>query len=140
MLVPNRLAFDVEYYAHKLFEGIKPFEKELYPEISGCKPMVYYWGKVATCTNPSCGAKIPLLRQFYLSKRRGAPKKDWVYLNPIINGKDISFEVKKGECREEGWIGRANLKCPCCGNMTEAKVLKKEFISKIDSRRLLAVI
>lgn len=140
VLVPNRLAFDVEYYAHKLFEGIKPFEKELYPEISGCKPMVYYWGKVATCTNPSCGAKIPLLRQFYLSKRRGAPKKDWVYLNPIINGKDISFEVKKGECREEGWIGRANLKCPCCGNMTEAKVLKKEFISKIDSRRLLAVI
>lgn len=138
--IPNRLSWDIEYYAHVLFASIKDFENDLYPTISGCKPMVYYWGKVATCTNPSCGAKIPLLRQFYLSKRRGAPKNNWVYLNPIVNGKDISFEVKRGECKEEGWIGRANLKCPCCGNMTEAKVLKKEFVSHKDTRKLLAII
>lgn len=36
-----------------------------------------------------------MLKQFYLSKKRTAKSKDWVYLNPIINSNQISFEIKK---------------------------------------------
>lgn len=138
--IPNRLAFDVEYYAKKIYSDLKYLGNLLYPDLNNQKPLVYYWGKVAKCTNPSCNADIPLLGQFYISKRRGAPKKEWKYLQPHIKGSEISFSIENGECNEPGWIGRANLKCPCCGNVTEAKELKKQFKVGKDGRRLLYVV
>lgn len=138
--IPNRLSFDVEYYARKLFKNVEHFGNELYPKIDNTKPLVFYWAKVAKCTNPSCNAEVPLLGQFYISKRRGTPKKQWSYLSPIINGNKISFEIAKGECKENAWISRANMTCPCCGSVTEAKELKKQFKSHNDNRRLLYIV
>ncbi|MBR2245016.1 MAG: DUF1156 domain-containing protein [Prevotella sp.] len=138
--IPNRLAFDVEFYANQIYSDLKYLDYQLYPELNNKTPFVYYWAKVAKCTNPSCNADIPLLGQFYISKRRGAPKKDWKYLQPHIDGANISFTIESGECNEPGWIGRANLKCPCCGNVTEAKELKKQFKAGKDKRRLLYII
>lgn len=63
-----------------------------------------------------------------------------MYLNPIINGTQIEFEIKRGKFDDEGWISRGNLICPCCGNTTENAVLKKQFTEKITTEKMLAVI
>lgn len=68
------------------------------------------------------------------------PSNKKVYLKPIIDGTSIQFEIHKGTIKEEGWIQRANLKCPCCGNITEVKKIKEQFHSKKTSSRILAVI
>ena len=139
--IPNRLSFDVEYYAKKLYKKCKLKLDSLYPILkNGDTPIVYYWAKTAHCSNPTCNVEIPLLRQFYLSKRRNSSKSEWIYLKPRINNKTIDFTIEKGECSEEGWISRGNLKCPCCNSVTDVKSLKKNFIYHKDSRRLLAVI
>ena len=66
----------------------------LYPaDEKGNKPVAYYWARTATCSNPSCRAEVPLLKQFYLANTKS--KK--VYLNPIIHGTDIQFEIKAWE-------------------------------------------
>lgn len=135
--IPNRLSFDVEYYAKKLLAMTEGEVGHLYPaDEDGNKPIAYYWARTAKCSNPSCGAEVPLLKGFYLANT----SKKKIYLNPIINGTDIQFEVCKGIYNSEGWNSRGNLTCPCCGNITNVKQVKQQFMSKQTSERLLAVI
>ena len=65
--IPNRLSFDVEFYAKKLLATTEAEVGHLYPaDEKGNKPVAYYWARTATCSNPSCRAEVPLLKQFYL--------------------------------------------------------------------------
>lgn len=140
-IIPNRLSFDVKYYAEKLLDRTFKEIGHLYPSnYKGEKPIVYYWVRVGICGNPTCKAEVPLLRQFYLSKRRSAASFEYVYFDPIIDGNKITLEIKKGITEKEAFIDRANLKCPICGSITEAKKLKKQFVDKSTKEILAAVI
>jgi len=133
----NRLAFDVEYFARKLLKLAENDIGHLYPsDKEGNKPVAYYWARTATCANPSCRAEVPLLKGFYLVNKKD--KK--VFLNPIIDGKNIHFEIKKGKSDTEGWNHRASLKCPVCGNVTTTNGLKEQFKAGKTFEKLLAVI
>ena len=138
--VPNRLSFDVEYYAKKLLAMTEAEVGHLYPaDEKGNKPVAYYWARTATCSNPACRAEVPLLKQFYLANTKF--KK--VYLNPIINGTDIQFEIKQGSYNEKdlpGWNNRCVLTCPCCGSVTTAQQVKSQFANKKAGEKLTAII
>lgn len=135
--IPNRLAFDVEFYARKLLKMTEEEIGHLYPpDENGNKPIAYYWARVATCANPACGAEVPLLKQFYLVNK----KDKQIHLRPVINDKKIQFEIAKGKIDIEGWNVRGNLKCPCCGNTTGIKTVKEQFINGIVHEKMLAVI
>lgn len=138
--IPNRLSWDVEYYAKELLEMTEKEVGYLYPaDESGNKPIAYYWARTAKCSNPSCGAEVPLLKQFYLANT--SRKK--VFLNPIINGTDIQFEIKEGKYDEKmmpGWNNRGNLTCPCCGSVTKVNEIKNQSKNGFLKERLLAII
>ncbi|UZJ38780.1 DUF1156 domain-containing protein [Prosthecochloris sp. SCSIO W1103] len=135
--IKNRLAFDVEYYCDKMLMLAEKDIGHLYPEDeNGNKPIAYYWARVGTCANPSCGAKVPLLKGFYLCNK--SDKK--VHLKPVVNGTLINFAVKKGVIDEKGWVNRGNFTCPCCNNVTDVKILKQQNIAGEVEERLLAVI
>ncbi|MBN1561009.1 DUF1156 domain-containing protein [candidate division KSB1 bacterium] len=135
--VRNRLAFDVEYYAKKLLRMTEVEIGHLYPaDEKGDKPIAYYWARTATCSNPSCGAEVPLLKQFYLVNK--SYKK--IYLAPIIEGTKISFKISEGSTKRESWIKRGNLICPCCGNITDSNELKRQFNNKLNREILLVTI
>lgn len=136
--IPNRLAFDVEFYAKKILTETEKEVGYLYPtDEKGNKPVAFYWARTAKCSNPSCGADVPLLKQFYLANT----SKKRVYFNPIINGTDITFEIKEGKCDHlNGWNNRGNLTCPCCGNVTSVNLVKQQFKKDGIPERLLAII
>jgi adenine-specific DNA methylase len=136
--IPNRLAFDVEFYAKKILAETEKEVGYLYPaDEKGNKPVAYYWARTAKCSNPSCGAEVPLLKQFYLANT----KKKKVYLNPLINGTDIQFEIKKGSCEHlMGWNKRGNITCPCCGSVTSVDKVKEQSLNHRLNERLIAVI
>lgn len=140
--IANRLSFDVAFYAKKLLAAAEAEIGHLYPaDEKGNKPIAYYWARVGTCSNPSCRAEVPLLKGFYLSKRRTVSEKNFVYLKPLINGTKIEFEITKGKYEEEGFVqNRKSLVCPCCGNVTSNADLKTQFLNNTFSERLLAVI
>jgi adenine-specific DNA methylase len=111
--------------------------QNIYPDDAKSKNLIaHYWVRVGNCINPSCKAEVPLLKQFYLVNKKGKE----TYLNPVIDGKKINFEIKHGNCNEVGWLQRGNLKCPVCGNTTEIKILKDQFINGKTSERLVALI
>lgn len=133
----NRLSFDVEYYAKKILKETEAEVGYLYPaDEQGRKPVAYYWVRTAICSNPSCRAKIPLLKGFYICNT--AKKK--IYLNPIINGTDIHFEIAKGTYHLPEWNKRGNLTCPCCQSVTTVAQLREQAVNGIMSQKLLAVI
>lgn len=138
--IPNRLSFDVEYYAQKLLAMTEAEVGHLYPaDEKGNKPIAYYWARTATCSNPSCKAEVPLLKQFYLANTKS--KK--VYLNPIIHGTDIQFEIKEGSYDEKvlpGWNKTGNLICPCCGSITTSKQVKEQANKIGLKERFIAII
>lgn len=138
--IPNRLSFDVEYYAKKLLAMTEAEVGHLYPaDEKGNKPIAYYWTRTATCSNPSCKAEVPLLKQFYLANTKS--KK--VYLNPIIHGTDIQFEIKEGSYDEKvlpGWNKTGNLICPCCGSITTSKQVKEQANKIGLKERFIAII
>jgi putative DNA methylase len=136
--IANRLSFDVEFYAQKLLAAAEAEIGHYYPaDEKGNKPIAYYWARVGTCSNPSCRAEVPLLKGFYLANT-GTKQ---VYLNPVINGTKIDFELKYGNCEVPGFVqNRKSLVCPCCGNTTSNADLKSQFLKKSYTERLIAVI
>src|SRR5690625_3818183 len=137
--LPNRLAHDVEYYAEKLLQGAEEKIGHLYPaDEEGQRPIAYYWARVGTCANPTCGAEVPLLRQFYLSRK----KNKYIHLHPVIQGEKIDFEIREGKTEMEGWMSRNGLHCPVCHNITDIGTIKNESINRSGKlkQRLLAVI
>lgn len=135
--IPNRLSWDVEYYAKELLEMTEHQVGYLYPkDENGNIPIAYYWVRTAKCSNPSCGAEVPLMKSFYLAN---TPKKK-VYLKPIINGTNIEFQLAEGKCDVESWNHRGNMTCPCCGNVTNVNQIKEQARNKQIKSRLLAII
>ncbi len=141
--IPNRLSFDVQYYAKKLLSDTEKGIGHLYPsDEKGNKLFVNLWARIGTCNNPSCKAKVPLLKQFFISNPRasGSNHSRKIYLNPIINGTAISFELKNGEPQIEPWVRRGNLVCPCCGSVTDVNMLKRQFIEGTITEKVLVKI
>ncbi|OAV44065.1 DUF1156 domain-containing protein [Lewinella sp. 4G2] len=139
--VENRLSHDVEHYANLLLDRTKAKVGHLYPaDPNGEEVIAYYWARTATCTNPSCGAEVPLLRQGYLVNKKGKDGKK-VHLHPTIKDKQIDFQIREGKESESfSYISRGNLNCPICKNQTLAKELKKQFKAETTGTRLLATI
>ena len=138
--IPNRLSFDVEYYAKKLLAMTEAEVGHLYPaDEKGNKPIAYYSTRTATRPNPPSKPEVPLLKQFYLANTKS--KK--VYLNPIIHGTDIQFEIKEGSYDEKvlpGWNKTGNLICPCCGSITTSKQVKEQANKIGLKERFIAII
>lgn len=135
----NRLSFDVEFYAKKILKETELEEGYLYPaDEMGRKPVAYYWVRTAKCGNPSCGAEVPLLKDLYICNT--AKKK--VYLDPIVEGKSIRFDLKTGDTSKKGFLKHrgCSLTCPCCGSVTEAEEIKRDFVLTKNYGKLLAVI
>lgn len=121
--IPNRLAWDVEFYAKRI---LRETEKEIgwmYPaDENGNKVVAYLWTRTALCSNPSCVARVPLIHGFQIANT----SKNKLYFNPIINGNKISFELKKGTSTLKSWNNRGTITCPCCGSVTNVEEVKNQ--------------
>ncbi len=135
--IPNKLSFDVTHFTHDLISKAEQQIGYLYPpDKNGNSPVAYYWARTGICSNPTCRAEIPLIKNFYLANN----KSKQIYLNPIVTGKTITFEIKRGVCNVDSWLNRGNLKCPVCDNLTDKTTLKKQFTSGRKDEKLIAVI
>ena len=138
--IDNRLAFDIEYYARSIIEKTEKEIGNLYPgDEDGNKAVAYYWVRTATCSNPSCRAKVPMLKTFYLVNT----SKKSIYIHPLIKGDQIEFEIRNGHYDERtnrGWNNRGTVTCPCCGSVTDVETVKKESITTGLKARLIAMI
>jgi putative DNA methylase len=123
----NRLSFDFTYFANKILTELKTKHSNIYNTSKKDEfPIAYYWIRHASCSNPTCKAEVPLLKQFYLSKRRGSNSNDWISLYPVIEGNKIQLEIKRGLNESEPIVKGSSVICPCCASTTTMTEVKRQ--------------
>jgi adenine-specific DNA methylase len=92
---------------------------DLYPkDPDGATPIAYLWARTVRCESPHCGAEIPLVRSFWLSKkahRRRALR--YRVERPAGETPRVEFEVFEPKTEKEvpgGTVSRAKATCVCC--------------------------
>jgi adenine-specific DNA methylase len=100
-------------------------EKELaefYPtDGDGARPIAYLWARTVRCESPNCGAEIPLVRSFWLSKKSNRKR---ALQTKVVRKRGetprIEFEIfepKKDSDVPNGTVARAKATCLCCGTV-----------------------
>jgi adenine-specific DNA methylase len=155
----KKLKEDVERWGNWVFERAKEEIGRFYPnevvetneiELVGgkrreeLKPIGYIWARTIPCQNPSCGAEIPLMRQFWLAKK----EKRKVSLYPYVEGKEVKFrivgngyeEMPEGFDPSKGTVKGAIATCPVCGFVCDANTTRKLFQQGKAGQRMVAVV
>lgn len=126
---PQGLAEDVQYYGMWIREQAGLRIGSLYPLASlpdGRKATVlaWLWARTVACPNPACGANVPLVRSFWLAKKKG--KEAWV--RPVVDGKAIRFEIGHGQDGPPvtGTVSRTGANCLVCNTPVPLAYVRTE--------------
>ena len=108
------LAEDVRYYGEWMRNEAKKRIGHLYPKVKITQDMIdagrdnlepyrgqeltviaWLWARTVKCPNPACGHRMPMLRSFWLSKKKGKE----VFAKPILNKEEgsVRFEIAFGK-------------------------------------------
>ncbi|MCZ2207310.1 DUF1156 domain-containing protein [Cylindrospermopsis raciborskii] len=145
------LAADVKYYGKWMRDEAFNRIGDLYPKVKlpseygnqEATVIAWLWARTVKCPNPACGCRMPLVRSFQLSTKKG--KEAWV--EPVIdhtqNPPVITFEVKtgKGKVPESPKTGRgATFQCLACEQPSGDKHIKAEGMAGRMDDQLIAIV
>jgi putative DNA methylase len=118
------LANDIRYYGKWMRDEAKKRIGHLYPKVTLPKEygggeatvIAWLWTRTITCPNPACGAHMPLVRSFYLSKKKG--KEAWVepHVDYSTTPPTIRYVVTTSKSKpHDGTVNRQGARCIACG-------------------------
>jgi putative DNA methylase len=105
------------------------------------KVIAWLYCRSVRCANSSCGADVPLISKFWLCTKSG--KQAW--LNPVIDGKKVRFEILSGEADaglktrlaagsrvvlETGKVAKAAFQCLVCSEQVKGKYIDSQAANK----------
>jgi adenine-specific DNA methylase len=133
----------VREWGRWVLEQVKPELQRFYPsEPDGGSVVAYLWAKTVRCTNPACGAEIPLVGQRWLSRHaqktpvyyRLLPQLDRTLSVQVVEG------VPYGENPSEGTTARGTARCLHCPQTLSPDDVKAQFQKGRDGRMMLVVV
>ncbi len=151
------LAEDVRYYGKWMREQAEERIGHLYPKVTVTAEMAegredlrlyvgrdltviaWLWARTVKCPNFACRAEMPLVRSFWLSKKKG--KQAWV--EPIVDHeeKTVRFEVRVGDGEpQEGTVNRRGTRCIVCGEPVPFNHVRSEGKAERMGARLMAIV
>ncbi len=153
----NPLVEDVKYWGNWVLREAKKEIGPFYPEeADGSIPVGYIWARTIPCQNPSCGAEIPLMRQFWLAKKKNKKVALYPYSAEKARANDavpqpsktVQFTIvgdgyeswPEGFKPENGTVSRAVATCPVCASTVEANTTRRLFKEGKSGQRMVAVV
>ena len=141
------LAEDIRYYGEWIRKEAEKRIGHLYPKVKVPKEqgggeatvIAWVWARRVKCPNPACEVKMPLVKSFWLSKKKG--KKAWI--EPIIDrvNKTVRFEVKRGDgVPPEGTVNRRGTRCIVCGDTAPFDYVRSEGKAGRISQQLIGIV
>ena len=111
------LADDIRYYGRWMRERAHERVGHFYPKVrlmdgGEATVIAWLWARTIPCPNPTCGAAMPLMRTFQVSKKKG--NEHWI--RPVVEGADISFVVQDHSdgVPTGGTVNRNGATCIAC--------------------------
>lgn len=136
------LAEDVRRYGRWIRDEAERRIGHLYPKAklpdgSEATVIAWIWARTVTCPNPACGGTMPLVRSFWLGKKKGKER----YVQPIPEGKRVRFEIRgpHGTPRE-GTVGRNGAVCLLCGTPVLLAYIRNEGKAGRMAAQLMAIV
>jgi adenine-specific DNA methylase len=120
---------DLREACRKILEAAEREVVEFYPpDPDGARPVAYFWARTVHCESPRCGAEIPLLSSFWLSKKT-THRRALVPVITAANGQPptVVFRLVEPKNEEEVPLGTARngmAQCPCCKAVIPPKRLQ----------------
>ncbi len=134
------LAADVRYYGEWMRDRAWERIGSLYPlGPNGETVIAWLWARTVRCPNPACGAQMPLVRSFDLSKKKGKETR----VEPIIDriARRVTFTVKSGGGKApEGTVERSGARCIVCGTPVPFKHIRAEGRAGRMGAQLMAIV
>lgn len=123
----SALAEDVRWYGRWMRDEAYRRIGHLYPKgPNGETVIAWIWARTVRCPNPACGARMPLVRSFALSTKKG--KEAWVEPSVDHAACTVRFEVRHGLGAPEGTRQRGASKCLICGNLASDEDVRQQAI------------
>ncbi len=143
------LAEDIRYYGKWMRDEAERRIGHLYPKVTLPKEygggeatvIAWLWTRAVMCPNPACGIQMPLVRSFYLSKKKG--KEAWVEpeVDKTTTPPTLHFKVKTGKGKpQDGTLGRQGAICIACGNAVPLEYLRNAGKEQKLGNKLLAIV
>ena len=142
------LAADVREYGQWMRDRAEQQLGALYPQVGGMTVIAWIWARTIACPNPACGIEMPLVRSWWLGKKRGKQ----AYVVPIVvpdesqpAGKRVEFTIgtdgrSAPSSATDGTVGRQGATCVACGSATDLKVVRAIAASGGLGRQLMAIV
>jgi putative DNA methylase len=139
------LAEDVRLYGKWMRDEAERRIGHLYPKAKladgrEATVIAWLWARTVTCPNPACRSRMPLVRSFWLGKKKG--KEAWV--NPIADpvNKRVSFEIGHGPQGPpvEGTVGRTGATCLVCTSPVPLEHIRSEGRAGRLRAQLMAIV
>ncbi|EIV91759.1 DUF1156 domain-containing protein [Frankia sp. QA3] len=147
------LAADVREYGAWMRDEAEKRIGHLYPKATlpnGTKATViaWIWARTVACPNPACGIEMPLVRSWWLGKKKGKE----AYVVPEIvpdpaypSGQRVAFTIghdKAGAptATMDGTVSKTGARCLACDAAAELKYVRAEGRSGRIGAQLMAVV
>lgn len=147
------LAADVRAYGAWMRDAAEEKIGHLYPKarlVDGTDATViaWIWARTVTCPNPACGIEMPLVRSWWLGKKKGKE----AYVVPTVvgdpthpSGQRVAFEIGHDlyaapTAETDGTVGRTGAECLACGTSVDLKYVRSEGREGRLDAQLMAVV
>jgi putative DNA methylase len=146
------LAADVRAYGQWIRDEAEQRIGHLYPAAklsdgTSATVIAWIWARTVTCPNPACGIEMPLVRSWWLGKKRGKE----AYVVPCVvpdashpSGKRVSFAIKHDSARaprgsDDGTVTRNDATCVACKTVVSKGHIKTEGRGRRLGATLMAI-
>lgn len=140
------LAEDVRRYGEWMRDEAERRIGHLYPKATlkdGTKATViaWIWARTVTCPNPACGIEMPLVRSWWLGKKKG---KEAYVVHRVVDGK-VEFRIGHDPkyaptAKDDGTVGRTGATCVSCATSAPLSYLRAQGVEGRIGAKLLAVV
>ncbi|MFV8277338.1 DUF1156 domain-containing protein [Mycobacteroides abscessus] len=140
------LAEDVRRYGQWMRDEAEKRIGHLYPKAtlpdgSHATVIAWIWARTVTCPNPACGIAMPLVRSWWLGKKKG---KEAYVIPSVVDGKvqfTIGHDPKHGPAKDnDGTVGRTGAICIGCASAVDLNYIRAESRAARMSAQLMAIV
>ncbi|MGX1770102.1 DUF1156 domain-containing protein [Dietzia sp. NPDC055343] len=139
------LAEDVRRYGQWMRDEAEKRIGHLYPKAKspdGPKSVIaWIWARTVTCPNPACGIQMPLVRSWWLGKKKGKE----AYVVPTVDDRQVRFTIghDKAEAptrEDDGTVSRTGAMCVSCKTAIDRNYIKSEGMAGRMGAQLMATV
>ncbi|MGP5641611.1 DUF1156 domain-containing protein [Brachybacterium tyrofermentans] len=110
--------------------------------------IAWIWARTVTCPNPACSIEMPLVRSWWLAKKKGKE----AYIVPTVvddaeapSGRSVQYSIGRDRAlgpraTDDGTVGRTGALCVACGAAVSLKYIRGEGVAGCLDSRLLSVV